>query len=317
MDSSYAVRRPTRRDAGSLVAVARDCQIADFGTLFMTDEDLSIGFGLLDLARDVWLVEDGGGEAVAYAGVRAAPPARISAFAGVLPPHRGRGIGARLVELIEQRAGEIASRAAGEEATVSQPIAPANDGARRLLKQRGYERVRSFWQMEIALQRRPPALDPPAGIEIETLTPGDDRRVYEAMQEAFQDHWNFTPRPYEQWRAWNVDRPSFDPSLWLLAVDGDEIAGASLCAARDDAGWVNVLGVRRRWRRRGVGLALLHESFHRLYERGFRRVGLDVDAANPTGATRLYERAGMRVAQESETYQKTLSTGPEGPSPAD
>jgi hypothetical protein len=34
-----------------------------------------------------------------------------------------------------------------------------------------------------------------------------------------------------------------------------------------------------------------------------------VDAENLTGATRIYERAGMRVEQEYATYRKLLGEG--------
>ena len=38
-----------------------------------------------------------------------------------------------------------------------------------------------------------------------------------------------------------------------------------------------------------------------------RSVGLGVDSENPTGATRLYERAGMHAVSESVTFEKTLA----------
>jgi mycothiol synthase len=52
---------------------------------------------------------------------------------------------------------------------------------------------------------------------------------------------------------------------------------------------------------------LLHQAFGEFYRRGERVVALGVDADNSTGATRLYERAGMRVHAEDVTYQKELA----------
>ena len=69
-------------------------------------------------------------------------------------------------------------------------------------------------------------------------------------------------------------------------------------------GWVDTLAVRRPWRRRGLGLALLLHSFRELRARGRERVGLGVDGENTTGAVRLYERAGMHVARRSDTYER-------------
>ncbi len=107
----------------------------------------------------------------------------------------------------------------------------------------------------------------------------------------------------------NNTAQNFDPTLWFLAFDGDEIAGASLCTYQMDYGWVDTLAVRRPWRRKGLGLALLHHSFGEFYRRGTYNVGLTVDSQNLTGATRLYERAGMHVARIYVSYEKELRAG--------
>jgi ribosomal protein S18 acetylase RimI-like enzyme len=64
--------------------------------------------------------------------------------------------------------------------------------------------------------------------------------------------------------------------------------------------------VRRPWRQRGLGLALLLHSFNNFYQRGDRAVGLGVDAQSLTGATRLYEKAGMRVTRQHDLYEKII-----------
>ena len=90
--------------------------------------------------------------------------------------------------------------------------------------------------------------------------------------------------------------------------DGDEIAAALRGEPdRGGAGWVGAIGVRKPWRKRGLGLALLLHAFGEFYRRGQPRIGLGVDAQNPTGATRLYERAGMRVAYEAVAFEKALA----------
>jgi ribosomal protein S18 acetylase RimI-like enzyme len=100
-----------------------------------------------------------------------------------------------------------------------------------------------------------------------------------------------------------VDTDFYDPANWLLARDGGEIAGISLLFIERDEGWVGVLGVLPRWRKRGLGKALLLQSFRQIRDAGKPRAVLGVDAANPTGATRLYESAGMRVLTESDAYR--------------
>ena len=108
-----------------------------------------------------------------------------------------------------------------------------------------------------------------------------------------------------------TSREDFDPSLWFIAWDGRsaEIAGYSLCRYRMGLGWVGTLGVRRAWRKRGLGEALLLHSFGEFYKRGTPTIGLGVDAQNPTSATRLYKKAGMYVAAEYVIYEKELRPG--------
>ena len=101
----------------------------------------------------------------------------------------------------------------------------------------------------------------------------------------------------------------FDPSLWFLAEEAEEPAGAILCRQDLGVGWVDSLGVRPAWRRRGLGLALLRHAFGEFHRRGWPGAALGVDAANETGATRLYEGAGMRVARQYAIYQKELRPG--------
>jgi ribosomal protein S18 acetylase RimI-like enzyme len=60
-----------------------------------------------------------------------------------------------------------------------------------------------------------------------------------------------------------------------------------------------------------LGLALLRHSFNEYYRRGKRKVGLGVDAENLTGALRLYERAGMHVHRQYNSYEKELRAGKE------
>jgi mycothiol synthase len=184
-----------------------------------------------------------------------------------------------------------------------------------LVAARGYRPIRASWTMEIAFGvEAPPEPVLPDGIEIRPYRhPEDEQRVYEATQEAFADHWEFHPQALEHWREFNVKTRSFDPDLWLLAWDGGEVAGASLNYPERGGdpgyGWVGTLAVRRPWRRRGLGEALLRRSFASLHARGLRKVRLGVDAESPTGATRLYERVGMRVLRQTNTWERELGAG--------
>ena len=95
----------------------------------------------------------------------------------------------------------------------------------------------------------------------------------------------------------------------MIAWDGDEVAGFSQNRVRMGIGWVGTIAVRRPWRGKGLGLALMTQTFGEFYKRGMYTIGLGVDAENPTGATRLYQKAGMHPASEHVTYEKELRAG--------
>jgi ribosomal protein S18 acetylase RimI-like enzyme len=157
----------------------------------------------------------------------------------------------------------------------------------------------------------------PEGITVRTMQPGQELAVYRVENETFRDHWGHAEAPEDQgyplWRHRAIDDPSHDPSLWFLAWDGDQIAGIALCQpfqiGDSDMGWVSTLGVRRPWRRRGLAEALLYHSFAELRGRGRIRVGLGVDASSLTGATRLYEKVGMRATRQFTMFAKDLRPG--------
>ena len=231
---------------------------------------------------------------------------RFSIDLRVPPGEHADAVAAALLEAMETRSVELATG----DASVRVFLPSTWELGLRLVENRGYEPFRHSFRMEIDFDGELPAPVWPEGLAVRAFVPGeDDEAVYEASDAAFVDHFEHARQPYESWRGWAFGE-SFDPSLWFLAVDGDEIAGVSLCrgegGAGGELGWVNTLGVRPAWRRRGLGRALLLHSFAEFRARGKRGAGLGVDALNPTGAVSLYEGAGMRVARRYDQYAKTF-----------
>lgn len=216
----------------------------------------------------------------------------------VHPESRGRGAGSLLLDWAEDR-----TREAGLRSLRTSTSANDADG-RALLAGRGFVYIRSFYRMAIDLDAEPPVPDWPQGFTW-ALEPGRTEEVFEALEEAFADHWGQEPRTFEEWAE---HMGSFDDRLcYVVRTAEGEVAAAQICdEQRFGAGQVAVLGVRAAWRRQGLGEALLRQAFHDLYARGQRRVGLGVDAENTTGATRLYERVGMHVVWQDDAYEKVL-----------
>src|SRR5687767_4728257 len=154
----------------------------------------------------------------------------------------------------------------------------------------------------------PPVSRVPEGIEIRTMRAGEERAIHETIEDAFADHWGHTRRSYDAFAKRTFAREGHDPSLCWVATEDDEPVAASLCdwKREGDSGWVQLIGVRPPWRRRGIAEALLQTAFAEFRRRGERRVALGVDAESTTGATRLYERVGMRVFSRVVVYEKEL-----------
>jgi len=161
----------------------------------------------------------------------------------------------------------------------------------------GFEPARHSYRMEVDLADTGEPIWPD-GISVKALAEGEVRRVYDAVTEVWEDTSDPIDETFEEWSHWLLRKETFEPCLWLLAFTDEELAGFSIC--RKDlvdpaAGHVDLLGVRRPWRRHGLGEALLLHSFQAFRQHGWTRGTLGVDASSPTGATRLYERAGMTI----------------------
>jgi ribosomal protein S18 acetylase RimI-like enzyme len=272
-----------------------------------------------DPGQDVALVEVGG-DLVAYGWVDwvdTTEGTREFRFGGyVHPDWQERGIGRLLLAWQEERARTHPAVAATER--------PLNFGTWsseqnvrkvRLFTRAGYEVARFFFEMNR------PNLDDidvppmPDGLEIRPI--GADRasqkQLWDADVEAFQDHWGGFDASDAAFEAWLTD-PMHAPDLWVVAWEGDEIAGAvtnAIYAAENAAfgrarGWMETVFVRRRWRRRGLGAAIVARALVRLREAGMTSAGLGVDSDNPSGALALYERAGFEVHRRSAAYRKPM-----------
>jgi len=299
-------------------SVIHENEITD--TEAVRNEWVSPGF---DPADNIHLVFAPEGEMVGYVEVwtTAKPPIHPWIWGRVDPRYEGLGIGTYLLTWAEERA-----KKALDEVPAEFRFAPRvgtfqqAEGSKSLFENMGYQRIRTSYNMRINMDVPPPAPVWPNGINIRIYNPETDlEAVYRADMEAFRDHFGYVEAPFEQglerFKHFMTGYEGFDPSLWFLAMHGDEIAGVCLCRKEaydnPEVGFVNSLGVRRPWRKRGIGLALLLHAFGEFHRRGKRKAGLGVDAENLTGALRLYENAGMHVHRASDLFEKEMRPGKE------
>jgi mycothiol synthase len=292
---TVALRHPVPEDAAAAAEVLNEHSRRLYGTDDLTTNELAEDWQApeLEFPNDVLLAE-ANGAAVGYADVMAHGD---SAWLDV----RGTDEVAYdplLAAIVERAATKGKEHIRGW----------ASEGDRGLhdaYQRAGFRPFRHSFRMEIDLAGDVPEPSWPDGIVVRGFREGEERRVHRAQMDSFADTWGFTELAFETWAHWSMGA-LFQPEHWFVVESGDDIAAIALCRVPEtepELGWVDILGVVPAYRRRGLAIALLQHVFRHFAALGLARVALSVDAENPTGAVRLYERAGMHVARKYVRYE--------------
>jgi GNAT superfamily N-acetyltransferase len=313
LPDGFTIRPPRPEDGVPLVAMMNREELALTGRITTSLEWVVTPWTApgARLERDYAIVVDRDGQPAGYLMLDAHEPyTRIFAVGAVALPLHGRGVGAAVLGEIERRARALAELApAGEQVLLNVGSLADEPRVAGLLTAHGYREVRRFWVMTIAFGADPPDPELPPGYELRAVELEHMDAVYDCLADAFRDHFgDFEPR--ERWLHGHVTTDSFDPGLWRVAWHDGCVAGALVAVAEstDDPslGSVDLLGVRRDERGRGLGEALLRSAFAALAARGSQGATLLVDSESPTGATRLYERVGMTARPSYVTWEKLV-----------
>jgi mycothiol synthase len=311
LPEGYRLRHPVAGDMPAAQKVLDAAESADCGEPRRHEQDLTLDSRdpHMDLARNSWVVDSPAGEIVAIAWVWA-PLAggEITADFYVHPEHRRRGLEETCLGLVEARAWDVARTVpAGVEPRLVTWVGEVDGRRREALVDRGFAKTREYYSMIIDLRGPRPEGRLPEGVTVRALRPDDERALYEADREAFAEHHLFEERTFAVWRLHHLEGDDVDYDLIFLAWDADEVAGFVRSTEADDGATIGDLAVRERWRHRGLGRALLLLTFTCLAARGNEVARLFVDAENPTGALRVYERAGMHVERRFDVMEKPLA----------
>ncbi len=313
-----------RRYAGEadlvpLADMLNACTEADGAGEWTSADDLRRQFNEpgLDPERDMLLVEDGDHALAGFGELWLRPPARTidgRLWFKVHPRARGGDVELRLIDWAEERMREL-GREHGVPAVIGSRQRMAESGRIAALEQRGFAVARYYLRMEHPLDGPVPEARLPEGFTMRPLAGEDEVPAWiEAFNQAFADHYDHHDVTVEQRRYW-MSYPDYCPEYDLVAVAPDgTIAAVCWCAILEEEsrrsgrreGWVHILGTRPQYRKMGLGRAMLLAGLRVLQDAGAVKAGLHVDGDSPTGAGRLYERAGFRTAQTLVHYRKEL-----------
>ena len=321
----FATRAASLKDADMIIDLINAAAMVDTGQKATTRDDKLNEWGLpqFQMETDTLLVMAPDGQAAAFVELwDSEPHVRHYLWGRVHPDYQGRGIGSYLVAWGERRARQSLHRAPPDvRVSLHTSAVQQNRAAHELFEEIGFSPSRYFFRMLIEMEPAtpPPAPVWPAGVRVRPYILGqDDRAAHRTLDQAFRDHWGYVDgESFEEWFHWIENDPTFDPSVCFLAVTegeaDEEIVGLAMARPQweQDANiaWIDELGVLRPWRRKGIARALLLQVFDAFHRRGQYKVGLAVDAGSLTGATGLYESAGMHVFGQLDAYQKILRPG--------
>lgn len=326
LPEGYTVRPATLDDAAAVLDLLNAVSLAEVNAAEYDLDELISDWQSprFTLSTDTRLIHDADGQLVAVGimWMTHQPPVRVYIEVKAQPGHPhlpafyhhlltwGEGEAHRAIPLCPPDSQVVMTGGAH----VTNPL------ALEMHRAHGMAYKRTFYMMEGKLDAPPPAPTWPDGVTIRTMRDtAEGPMLYAAIDDMFSEHYGHIADPdlqnYPQWAKRHFSKPTFDPSLWFLAEAEGEIVGMIWCLRSvpedENMAFVNIVGVRRDWRKHGMGLNLLYLAFDELYRRGATRVALNVDASNSTGATRLYERAGMWAERIWDSYEKELRPGAE------
>ena len=314
-----AVYRPASgADWPAIAGVVNAARRADGADEVRTPESLASEHASLVMARDVVIAElDGIPVGYGVGQVLERSGALVAELTGAVhPAQRRRGIGTALLR--RTRDGAVAQMGADPRPLPRELRSYALDietGIVAMLTAEGFAPIRFGYEMRRALTGSLPSHALPAGLELRPVVEADYRRIWEANEEAFLDHWGHRPATEEDFREMCYG-PEMTPGLWSVAWDGDQVAGVVMSAIfRDEneqlgiaRGWLDRVSVRRPWRGRGLAKALCADAFRVLREHRMDEAWLGVDGSNPTGAVKLYEGLGFTVARGWKAFGRPVES---------
>ncbi len=294
------IRRPVAADIQKTFDLLIRCKIPEYGLDGLREE-----WAEMDLTQDAWLAFTSEGSLVGYATVTPYHHTGLAYHVYADPECKGTALNRMLLLECDRRGSALlAAQSESDQRAVATWVVNGNEQEQQAVEEAGFRLMKRTFLMCIEMQHCPPEPQWPEGTRVRSVIPEQDAWAICDLMAAVFAGTHLEPNTFEDWRDAMMGSAYFDADLWFVALHGEEIIGACLCAVYPEVNeaWVRQLGVVKKWQKRGVGRALMLQAFRSFYRRGHKTVRIGVEA--DTAAHRLYEQVGMRRVQQYDEYRK-------------
>ena len=335
LPTRYAAARPRASDAAEVAGLVASHEQRAKGSSSATEASVLISLiGVGSWTRRQVLVRDRlSGRLVAWLSVHDRAAGR-TVVECLLDPALAEDEAATLAGVLfgsaERHATDIAAMRRLRWTLLDSGAFEADDRQQRLLRNAGYDHVRTWLQMSRPVQAQETTAipTPRAGVLVRRVEQHPDglpvaqdlQAVHQVLEESFADHFSSYRESFPEFVMRLREDPGHRWDHWWLATieteEGPLPAGALVSsvvgpdASGREGSYVDYIGVHRRARGRGVAKALLHTVIADAAARGRGRVGLEVDADSPTGADGLYASLGWETTYRTQSWHRDLAVGP-------
>ncbi|MFC7371971.1 GNAT family N-acetyltransferase [Fictibacillus iocasae] len=302
----YVIKHPTIEDAQAVTNLVSLCDIEEIGEPDITLSDVLDLWQSIPIETNVWIVLSEANKLIGYAFLEERGANRLDTCVFVNPAFKNQGIASILLQKVEQRAAVIIKNKEGELKLMNH-IPFTNTAAINLAVNSGYTFSRLYERMRIQLEGPPNVPLLPDNIVIQPFQPDRDEEIlFSLYDDTFRDAWGYAQKDGATWMA-QKKGDNYDASLWFIVWREDQPAGFLMSTMHDDGLFIDLVGVKREYRKHGIGEALLLHAFSLAYKRQQSTILLYVDSDSLTNANRLYQKVGMRPHSQSAVYVKNLT----------
>lgn len=187
-----------------------------------------------------------------------------------------------------------------------------------ILLDRGFEVERSFLGKRRAVTPADNVTPILPGFVIsswdQVVSRGLTERVRQAQYETFLEHFGELSKDSKAWQQ-HLAGPVFEPDFSFAVFEEDSADSAVVgyvlgshytddsSGVREINAHTDYIGVRRKWRKKGVAAFLLRSLWKRAHDLGLPAVSLGVDIENGSNAVHLYDSLGYETVSRSSAYR--------------